>query len=212
MKRLAIFDFCGTLVNFQTANAFVDFVTGKQFSKQSLILDFIWKLLINGKLLPPRMRQRFKLLKLRGFKLDKLKLLSKEFVDQKLIPNENKIVVNRLKQHKKQGDIIIIISGAYNIYLKIYGKRHFVDHVIATKIASKNNKLTGKIFGQECVGKNKLVYLKKIIKTSKFDLINSFVYTDNYFSDKPLLEIVGNRFLVKNKNYSSVIKKYHEVK
>lgn len=206
-QRLAIFDFCGTLVNFQTANAFVDFIIQEQSSKLSRSIDLIWKILFNGKLLPPRIRQRFKLLKLKGISIKNLNHSAKKFVDQKLIPNENLTVIKRLKQHKKRGDIIVILSAGYYVYLKQYGKNYSVDYVIATKLKSQNHKLTGKIQGPECVGKNKLACLKQIINISDFDLPNSSAYTDNYQGDKSVLGLVGNQYSVSTQNNKSDVKK-----
>ena len=42
MKKIAFFDFCGTLVNFQTANIFVDYVRKRKGNSWMRLMNLIF--------------------------------------------------------------------------------------------------------------------------------------------------------------------------
>jgi HAD superfamily hydrolase (TIGR01490 family) len=120
-----------------------------------------------------------------------VRAIAKDYVENELIAKENKKVVKQLLWHKKQGHIVVIVSGGFNEYINYYAKKYDVDHVIATELEISNGKFTGKISGIDCMGINKIEKLKNSISLNEYDLENSYAYSD-HISDIPLLSLVGN--------------------
>ena len=190
MKKLAIFDFCDTLVNGQTANKFIYFILKK--SKPNLISRLII-FAIKLRLVPNIFTLKKKLLvfTLRGISKSKLKKFSKEY-SKMLETRLNEPLIKKLIKHSKEGYSIVIISGGYESYLKyfIIPKINFTN-IIGTKLEVNNKKLSGFIKGKDCMGLEKIKRLNSNLNLKKYNLVKSYVYSDS-MSDMPLFMLVGN--------------------
>ena len=92
-------------------------------------------------------------------------------------------VIEFLNQHKKSGDIVIIVSAAYSELVKIVGQRLDVPNAIGTKLEVIDGKYTGKIVQPPCFSENKAKLLKEFINRNglEIDLSSSFAYADSIF-------------------------------
>jgi len=101
-------------------------------------------------------------------------------------------IVKKLENHKKQGHIIVIVSGSIRYYLEPAAKDLGIHHTICTDLEEgKDGLLTGKPIGQICIGDYKKELTLKLVEKLNIDLKNSYAYGDNQ-SDIPLLKLVGN--------------------
>jgi HAD superfamily hydrolase (TIGR01490 family) len=190
-KILAIFDFCDTLIGMQTANRFVTlgYRNNKRFN--TVANEFGRVILRKSRLLFGHRHKKWQLKQLKGLSVNSMNDIVKEYVKEELIPKENKLIVEKLLWHKKQGHTIAIISGGFSEYIKYYALMYDIKHVIATDLEIINNKFTGKIDGIDCMGINKIEKLRNTINIKEYDLKNSYAYSD-HISDIPLLSFVGN--------------------
>lgn len=92
-----------------------------------------------------------------------------------------------LKQHKKDGDRVIIISASIENWIKPWAEKIGADIVIATKIqTNENGLLTGKFLSKNCFGQEKANRLFELFPNRKeYTLI---AYGDSR-GDKELIEI-----------------------
>ncbi|WP_419678378.1 HAD family hydrolase [Aliarcobacter lanthieri] len=194
-RTLAIFDFCDTLIGMQTANRFVTlaFLSNKRFD--TIINEFIRLIARKSRLLFGNRHKKWQLRQLKGLSREKLNIIANEYVKKELLPKENKLLVEKMLRHKKQGHDIAIVSGGFSEYIKEYAKIYDIDYVIATDLEFIDGKATGKIDGIDCMGINKIEKIRSIIDLDKYDLLNSFAYSD-HISDIPLLSFVGNGIVV----------------
>lgn len=194
-RTLAIFDFCDTLIGMQTANRFV--TLGYQSNKRfdTVTNEFIRLIGRKSRLLFGNRHKKWQLRQLKGLSREKLNIIANEYVKKELLSKENKLLVEKMLWHKKQGHDIAIVSGGFSEYIKEYAKIYDIDYVIATDLEFIDGKSTGKIDGIDCMGINKIEKLKSIIDLNKYDLLNSFAYSD-HISDIPLLSFVGNGVVV----------------
>ena len=206
-KRLAIFDFCETLVAMQSADNFIDFVRDKTPSRKRNLLEFLRSFLtklkffsVINKLFPSNnIHKKFKLLQLSGIPKSTIEELSKNYYENvlkdKLIPK----IINELKQKQSIGYRIIILSGGYTIYIKHFAKTVDINSsdIIATDICFDKKDICKGIFqGVDCMNENKIIKIKKKIKDiDEFNLDASYAYSDS-ISDLPLLNFVGNGIVV----------------
>lgn len=194
-RTLAIFDFCDTLIGMQTANRFV--TLGYQSNKRfdTVTNEFIRLIGRKSRLLFGNRHKKWQLRQLKGLSREKLNIIANEYVKKELLPKENKLLVEKMLWHKKQGHDIAIVSGGFSEYIKEYAKIYDIDYVIATDLEFIDGKSTGKIDGIDCMGINKIEKIRSIIDLNKYDLLNSFAYSD-HISDIPLLSFVGNGVVV----------------
>ena len=115
-----------------------------------------------------------------------------KFYNDLLKPHLVPSIAKRLEYHKKQGHIVVIVSGSIRYYLEPAAKDLGVHHIICTDLEeSKNGLLTGKPIGQICIGGYKKELTLKLVDKLNIDLKKSYAYGDNQ-SDIPLLKLVGN--------------------
>ena len=119
-EKIALFDFCETLVSFQTADAFVRFVgeaTGSaRVSRMLRIHHFLDRKGIIGRLykLFPESSPGKRLVArgLKGFREDALDELAGRYYAQRLRPALIPEVVGRLRSLQRDGWRIVLVSGA----------------------------------------------------------------------------------------------------
>ncbi len=194
-RVLAIFDFCGTLVNLQTADLFIMGLSSRYPSFKRLALELMRKSLCKAGVLHGANHKKFLLRQVSGVHINAARNYAREYLLETLLPKENIPVVQQMKKHKRRGDCIVIVSAGYENYILEYARHYDITNVVATKLEKKNGILTGKILENDCFGREKLHRLSKFLDLSSFDLENSYSYSD-HVSDMPLLELVGNRIIV----------------
>ncbi len=190
-NKVALFDFCETLVNFQTADAFVDFVRSKENNKRMIFLEKIKKIhdgcrianiveyLLMGE---NSISKRLKLLQLRGFHKDRLLLYAKEYYESMIKKNNISLVVDQLKKLKEEYRVYLV-SGGYDIYLQFFVEDFKLDGMISTKIQFENGICTGRFEGIDCMRNNKVLLLNNYFPCRPQNVI---AFSDSK-SDVPLL-------------------------
>lgn len=193
-REVSIFDFCETLVNFQTHDFFVrDYL---EFRKRWAKVIY-WYIL---KTLPAKII--FKVFG-KNPKPHIVRLLKKEaradveafskFYARSLIKHTNQNILERMKGAAKKADIFIV-SGGLEVYIEDYLEvlnLGFSVTVLSNKLEVRDGVLTGKYCDVDCMAGEKVVRLNAVCqKCSVMD-----VYSD-CMSDAPLFKIAKNAFLV----------------
>lgn len=198
--KIALFDFCGTIVNFQSGNPYVLYIL-KELNSPLLNLKNIIrkiKLKIMRKINRNYPDKNDILYLLKGMKYDDLDRYALEYyikvVKQKFYPN----VLNQLFKLKEEGYKIYVVSAGYEIYLKYFIQEFGLDGVIATKIKfDKNNCCLGIFDGKDCIKENKVTYLNKYLKSELSSCSNIIGYTESS-TDIPMLKVCTDRYVVSN--------------
>ena len=194
-KKIALFDFCDTLIKGQSISLFLEYLYHQEGSLWKKI-----KIKLNRKTNPFSSGDslRYKNYLLRPFRhLDRnqLEMLGKSFCYDVLLNNTRHSVIERLEQHKANNIECVIVSGGFDIYLTYFASHYGIKHVISTRLKFEGNQFLGKIDGTECLGRNKISKLNDVLALDEFDLKNSYAYSD-HLSDKYLLSLVGNVYLI----------------
>ena len=205
MKRIAFFDFCETLVNFQTADAFVDFIRKKEGRFQMKILNLFLIALgklrviaIFNKFFPDSgFPKRLKLLQLRGFTYEKLNREAELFYREKIKPNFISEVIKEMGKYTQQEYDLCIVSAGYSIYLKYFADDFRIKHLIATEIAfdKEGKRCLGTISGKDCIYLEKVKRIRAYFNGQEVDYTNSISYSDS-ISDLPLLQLTGKGVVI----------------
>lgn len=198
-KRLVIFDFCGTLISFQTADRYVGFCI-KRLQKNKAVqrrhrlirlMDRLRIFKIYNRIYPANnWRKRMILWQLKGVAYQQCDQLAHEYFEEELLPNIVVPVVEKLKEHLGKKDRVVILSGGYDIYIRHFAAHFGVQEMISSKIAFADNMCLGKMEGKDCMRANKVEYLRPLLKGA-----TTICYTDS-ISDLPILELVDQPIVV----------------
>ncbi len=121
---------------------------------------------------------------------------SENFYHAYLKPHLAPAIVARVQFHKKQGHVLVLISGSVRYLLEPVVKDLAFDHLLCTDLeVGLDGRLTGRPQGPVCVDGNKKKMTLELAANIGLDLVKSYAY-GNHHSDLPLLESVGNPYVV----------------
>ena len=214
MKDLVIFDFCETLIQYQTADRYINYILSDTtinrnsfWTLTSRLLGNRYLVMVSNKFFPHyNYGKRIRLLSLRGVKTIDIERSSKAFnkiVQKSLI----RPLYNKMNQHIKNKDHVIIVSGGYDSYIQYFAKEFGVEAVFATKIKMNNNYCTGIFDGEDCMFDKKLKIVKEYINENELQCKNSIFYTDS-ISDLILMQWVDQGIVVSKENPQAWSKEY----
>ena len=197
MRTIAIFDFCQTLINCQTANPFLLYLAEVYPTWSRKLLIWLIDRLANQKLLYGTRKKKALAFVARGLTKAEIDSAAERYVTERLLPNETRQVRRLLDQHLEAGREVAIVSGGFKEYIDQYAKIAGIgpNKVVANNLEYANGVCTGKMSRIDCLGLNKLHLLNKKIELADIDLANSYAYSDHY-SDIPLLALVGHPCVV----------------
>ena len=184
--NLAVFDFDGTLTRKDSLFAFLRFYSG--YSKYLLKLVMLLPVFIGyaiGFIPNWKAKQQVLISFLGGDSAVEFQAqcdnFAKEIIPRLIRPTAN----NCIMQHLKQGDRVIVISASPENWILPWAQRYGFE-VIGTKLETVDNKLTGKFFGKNCYGPEKVNRLKQYLDLE--DYVTIFAYGDSK-GDLELLSI-----------------------
>jgi phosphatidylglycerophosphatase C len=101
--------------------------------------------------------------------------------------------ISELKNRKKEGYIIALVSASPERYLSYFQEILPIDKIIGTTVDSN-----GKIEGGNCKHNEKVRRIKAWLRANDWevDYENSVAYSDNLAADQPMLELVSQRYLI----------------
>lgn len=95
----------------------------------------------------------------------------------------------RLRWHQARGDTVVVVSGAFDVYLEPWGRQHGVD-VICSALAHDGLRLTGRYQGAQCVRDEKAARVRARYDLSAFHRVHAYGDT---VEDLDLLAIAHHR-------------------
>ena len=206
-EKIAFFDFCETIVSFQSADRYVEYVISHYSTPNIRLRHFLYKI-ANKYRIVKRLNKYFHLhlqpkewilFQLRGLDKQCLDEAAKDYYEKIIRPNLIRETISELKRLQHEGWRIVIVSGGYGIYLRYFADEHNINHadIISSNLQFKGDRFTGKMDGIDCMGDNKL----ELVQT-RFDRnsIYSIAYSDSE-SDLPLLNWVDEGILVMRKQW-----------
>ena len=198
-KKLVIFDFCGTLIRFQTADRYVQFCVKRLQDNKvvqcrhklvQLMDTFRIFKIYNHICKVNNWRKRMILWQLKGVSYEVCDQMAKKYFEEELLPNVVQPIVEKLKWHLANGDSVCILSGGYDVYIKYFAEYYGVKEILSSKVAFCKGKCLGKMEGKDCMRENKLAYIRPYLNGER-----TIFYTDSK-SDLPLLKMVDEAIVV----------------
>ncbi|MFL0197071.1 HAD-IB family hydrolase [Clostridium sp. WILCCON 0269] len=208
MEKLAIFDVDFTLTKRETLLEFYIFMVKK---KPKLILyapfSILSSILYLLKLFPAGKTKENFIAFINGIDENDMKLLVKEFYEKRLSKIIYTDALETIKKLKSEGCKIYLISASAEFYLNELYNIKEVDKILGTRFTVSEGKHSKKISGENCKGEEKVKRLMESLKKDNIevDFKNSYMFSDS-LSDLPLLNMVGNPYLINYKKNHNKIK------
>ncbi len=190
-RRIAFFDFDGTITTKDSLLSFIFFRYGKWRTCIGLLMVSPYYALYVLKLISAQtakgkvFRQFFK-----NEKTEEFAKACDQFVKEELPALERPKALNEIRRLKDEGAEVVIISASPENWLIPWTKQ-FNATVISTKLETKDGKLTGRIEGNNCRGKEKVRRILQSYDLNAYDEI--YAYGDTK-GDKPMLGLATFRF------------------
>jgi HAD superfamily hydrolase (TIGR01490 family) len=99
-------------------------------------------------------------------------------------------VIERIRWHKTKGDLVVVVSGALDIYLCHWCNHHGVE-LICSSLEHRNGVLTGRYRGKQCVRSEKAELVAARFNIASFAEV--FAYGDTV-EDRELLALASRKF------------------
>jgi len=189
---IAFFDFDGTITY---KDSFIDFLKFYKKSNYKLFFDYVillpffilyfFKLLSRDEIKEKILTRIFKGVRKDSF-LEVTKKYSLECIDAFIIPT----ALDQINKHIKQGDTVVIVSASLSQWLAPWCKKHNIN-LIATEIEFINDIATGKLYGKNCYGIEKVNKIKQQYCLDNFDQIYAY---GNSRGDHEMLEIAHKKY------------------
>lgn len=186
MKRLAVFDFDGTLTYKDSFLAFIRYYHGSAAFLIGMARLLPWLLAYKLKLIP-NWRAKEKVLeyffkgKAESDFHEKGQLFGRELIPRMLRPKAEQA----LKDHITAGDRVVIVSASATLWLQAWCQEMGVE-LLATELECHNGKITGRLNGHNCYGPEKVERLRKHLSLQDYDEI--YAYGDSA-GDRELLAL-----------------------
>ena len=198
MDKLALFDVDYTITKKETLMQFYKYMIVKDFKNIIFLPRAIYSGIMYSMKFYDEKRVKESFLKfIENIEEKELAFLVKNFykdVLEKILYEDS---IKMMKKLKKEGHKIFLISASPEFYLNEFYAIKEVDMIIGTRFEMKEGKFARKMSGANCKGEEKVRRLKEVLEKENIevDYKNSYMFSDS-LSDKPLLDLVGNAYLI----------------
>lgn len=201
-RKIAIFDFCETLVKFQSADAYINYVIDAEKiirHRQSLIGCVLNKVCF--RLFNVSWNKHVLMKTICGLSRTDLEKYACEFYHQQIRPGLIKNSVDYLRKLKEEGYHIIIASAGFDIYINYFASEMGVDQIICSELEFVGEKFSGRLTNYDLIGNKKVKALKEILQMPTLKDCDSIAVSDSR-SDLPLLNYCKKAVVVCKKTPS----------
>jgi len=98
--------------------------------------------------------------------------------------------MERIAWHQSQGDVVAVVSGAFDLYLSHFCRTHGMAS-ICSSLEVERGVLTGRYRGAQCVGEEKARRVREAYDLSRFARV--YAYGDTR-EDLDLLALADERY------------------
>lgn len=186
MKKIAFFDFDGTITTKDTLLEFIKFCKGPLRFYLGFLINSPYLVAFKLKIISNQLAKE-KVLSyfFGGERLDKFQERCDSFEKQTLQSLVRPKAITEIERLKKAGVSVVIVSASPRNWIAGWAASNQLG-LIATELETTNNRITGKIIGRNCHGLEKIRRIREIYDLTEFEEIHA--YGDSS-ADKPMLSL-----------------------
>jgi phosphatidylglycerophosphatase C len=189
--NLALFDFDGTITHKETFAPFLRFAVPRH--RRVLGTGLFPPLVIGyrlGLVSGVHIRSRLVHFGFRGLAAEKIAAAGQCFSEKVLPKMVRPVALERICWHKAQGDKVVVVSGALDVYLSPWCKQHDLELLCST-LDAEDGVLTGRYRGLQCVKAEKCRRVRAFCTPENFPMV--YAYGDTK-EDLDMLAIAHKKF------------------
>jgi HAD superfamily hydrolase (TIGR01490 family) len=176
-KKLALFDFDGTITRNDSMFAFIAFARSNEALVMSLILLSPIMLLHKlGIVSAGTAKKRLLSYHFKGVSKSQMDLWAKDFCDHRLVMLFNDLALEKLHFHRSKGHEVYVVTASLDMWVMPWMEEQGLK-CICTKAKFVNGVFSGDFETPNCQGKEKVRRLEEVIK--KDDFIRVYAYGDS---------------------------------
>ncbi|MEO1051410.1 MAG: HAD family hydrolase [Bacteroidota bacterium] len=191
MKKLALFDFDGTITTKDTMLEIIKYHRGKL----RFLLGFLWLspvmvfykagILSNWRAKEITLKHFFG-----GMAEEQFRTLGEQFAREVIPPLVRERAQKSIEEYKAAGDRVVLVTASSDYWVKPWADAMDIE-ILATRLSSEAGKITGKIDGKNCHGPEKVNRVKAEIDLSQYEEIHAYGDTSG---DKEMLAMADKSF------------------
>ena len=190
-KKIAFFDFDGTITTKDTLLEVIKFQKGKMAFYTGFLLNTPWLIAYKLNLIPnDQAKQKILTYFFAGTAERVFQEKCDLFADRKLPELIRPAALTEIEQLRTRGFEMVVISASAGNWIRNWTNRLSLK-LIATKLEVENGLITGGIEGKNCHGEQKVACIREQWNLSEYKEI--FVYGDSS-GDKPMLALATKSF------------------
>lgn len=189
--NLALFDFDGTITHREMFRPFLEYAVPP---KRRMLASIVLAPMLVGyklKLVPSNlMRACAVRFGLAGVDASLAREQGRRFAQDVLPGVLRDVALERVRWHKQQGDKVVVVSGALDVYLAHWCEQHELE-LICSELEVRGGMLTGRYRGAQCVSKEKPRRVHECYDLRTFPVV--YAYGDT-LEDLDLLQLAHRRY------------------
>ncbi|HTV86208.1 MAG TPA: HAD family hydrolase [Dyella sp.] len=189
--NLALFDFDGTITQ---REMFADFVRAAVSTRRRLAGALLFGPMLAGYKLglvsANAIRASVVHFGFRGVPADVVDEAGRRFALDVLPAALRPDALARIRWHRQQGDRVMVVSGALDVYLAHWCRHHELD-LLCSRLETRGGVLTGRYRGAQCVGAEKSRRIREVLDLDEFPVI--YAYGDTH-EDLDMLRLAHRRY------------------
>jgi phosphatidylglycerophosphatase C len=126
----------------------------------------------------------------RGVRAEHVDAVGRRFAKDVLPAALRPDALERIRWHREQGDRVMVVSGALDVYLAHWCRQHDLD-LICSGLEAREGVLTGRYRGAQCVGPEKSRRIRELLDLDEFPVV--YAYGDTH-EDLDMLQLAHRRY------------------
>lgn len=186
MKRIAFFDFDGTITTSDTLLQFITFVKGKPAFLAGFLLNSPYLVAYKLKLIPNQMaKEKVMRYFFKNTPQSEFQKWGDAFATAVLPKLIRPKAAAEIKKMQQSGTTVVIVSASFGNWIEGWATANNLA-LIATKPEIRDGKLTGFIDGKNCHGAEKVRRIRERFNLQQYDEVYAYGDTGG---DKPMLAL-----------------------
>jgi HAD superfamily hydrolase (TIGR01490 family) len=132
---------------------------------------------------------------LKGFSVERISAIGQEFFTSEIVSRISKAAIERINDHKRRGERVVIFSGMPDFLLANFAEYLGVHEYYGSVMETRGEKFTGRTLGPFPLGKGKVKFIRKILSDTHFDWPDITFYGDHWL-DRFLMSYVGKPIVI----------------
>lgn len=190
-QTIAFFDFDGTITTKDTLLEFIKFSKGKFRFYTGFALNSPWLIALKFKLISNQTaKEKILTWFFRNIPVTDFQQTCDRFATEIIPTLIRPKALQEITTLKEKGVPVVIVSASPENWIRPWTGPNSID-LIATRLETKNTRLTGRIQGRNCHGTEKVERINQTFQLSEFTTV--YAYGDTA-GDKPMLHLATNAF------------------